>query len=93
MFFFSSHLFQRIWRVAQIQSSKCYTSYYFFPKKARQKLFALCYCSFNLLVPLLLRPNVFPGGDKIGLDADEDDACWIDGGFRTVKRCAVVDVL
>lgn len=30
----------------------------------------------NLLVPLLLRPSVFPGGDNIGLDADDDDACW-----------------
>lgn len=33
----------------------------------------------NLLVPLLLRPSVFPGGDKIGLDADDEDACWMDG--------------
>lgn len=32
-----------------------------------------------LLVPLLLRPSVFPGGDRTGLDADDDDACWIDG--------------
>lgn len=58
-----------------------------------KNLFALCYCSFHLLVPLLLRPNVFPGGDKTGLDADDEDACWMDGGFRAVKRCAVVVVL
>lgn len=42
--------------------------------KGKLRCVCVCVCVY-LLVPLLLRPSVFPGGDKIGLDADDDDAC------------------
>lgn len=48
----------------------------------------MCYC-LNLLVPLLLRPSDLPGGDKIGLDADDEDACCCTAdGVRVAPKCS-----
>lgn len=49
----------------------------------------MCVCVY-LLVPLLFRPSNFPGGDKIGLDADDDDACWMMDGVRVAPKCGGV---
>lgn len=44
-------------------------------------------CALNLLVPLLFRPSVFPGGLNNGLDAaDDDDACCMDDDVRGVPK-------
>lgn len=41
-------------------------------------------------MPLLLRPSVLPGGDRIGLDADDDDACGMFDRVRVVPKCGGV---
>lgn len=46
-----------------------------------------CVWCLNLLVPLLFRPNVFPGGLNNGLDAaDDEDACCMDDDVRGVPK-------
>lgn len=37
-----------------------------------------------------MRPSVFPGGDKIGLDADDDEACCMEDGVRVTPKCTGV---
>lgn len=36
---------------------------------------------------MLFRPTIFPGGDKTGLEADDEDACWNDDGVRADGKC------